>query len=229
MTALTEAPAEERLARIEALLAEVREELQSRAVARERWSEFADDLAPLAGEAVSLLTRHLDADARDFPAAASLAHSLVRDADTLAAGIDALPTLIGFTEEVGPLGTAAMQSVNRRLQQLDDRGYFAFIRQTAAIVDNVVTSFSEEDVKLLGENIVLILTTVKEMTQPEIMTLLGRAARSLQDGDSVTAPETPSYLALLRQLRDPMVRRGLARVLATLRAVGAESPPADRR
>lgn len=228
MTALAPAPTEERLTRIEGILGEIREELQRQALARERWQEFTDGVAPLAGEAVSLVTRHLDADACDFTAVAGLAHSVVREADTLAAGLDPLRTLIEFGEEVGPLGAAAAASVNRRLQQLDDRGYFSFARQVAGVMDNVVTSFSEEDVRLLGENIVLILTTVKEMTQPEIMTLLGRAARSLQDGDTVPVTRTPSSLALLRQLRDPLVRRGLARVLATLRAVGAEAPPADR-
>ena len=40
------------------------------------------------------------------------------------------------------------------------------------IVDNIVTSFGEEDVRLLGENVVLILQTIKEMTQPEVMSFV---------------------------------------------------------
>ena len=40
------------------------------------------------------------------------------------------------------------------------------------ILDNMVTSFSEEDVNRLGDNIVLILNTVKDMTQPEIMSFV---------------------------------------------------------
>ena len=37
------------------------------------------------------------------------------------------------------------------------------------IADRVVTEFTEEDVKALGDNVVTILNAVKEMTQPEVM------------------------------------------------------------
>ncbi|HYA01064.1 MAG TPA: DUF1641 domain-containing protein [Candidatus Binatia bacterium] len=222
---VTEATIEERLAGLAAQLDGIKAELDQQRLERERWRELGDDMAPLAEEAMTLAIGHLDADGCDFSDLASLAHAVVRDAATIQAWIAPLRTLAALADEVGPLTTPAMASLNRRLEQLDERGYFSFARQAAGVVDTVVTAFTEEDVRLLGENIVLILQTVKQMTQPEVMNLLGRTARSLQDGDTDTVVATPSSLSLLRQLRDPMVRRGLARVLATLRAVGAEAAP----
>lgn len=125
-------------------------------------------------------------------------------------------------DEVAPLEVPAVASVNARLQQLVDRGYFSFARQAAGVVDTVVTSFSDEDVRLLGDNIVLILQTIKQMTQPEVMTLLGRTGRAIQDAETETVTEVPSTLSLIRQMRDPQVRRALGRVLATLRTLGAD-------
>ncbi len=55
------------------------------------------------------------------------------------------------------------------LAELEQKGYFTFARGGMRIVDNVVTSFTEDDVNRLGDNVVLILNTVKDMTQPEIM------------------------------------------------------------
>ena len=81
--------------------------------------------------------------------------------------------------------------------------------------------FGPEDVEALGDNIVLILNTVKEMTQPEVMTMLRRTAISAQSIDSSLA-EPPSLLALAREMREPEVRRGLGRTLSVLRTVGAE-------
>ncbi len=49
------------------------------------------------------------------------------------------------------------------LTQLESKGYFGFMRQGAYVVDQVVTSFSEQDVKQLGDNVVLILNTVKAL------------------------------------------------------------------
>ncbi len=58
--------------------------------------------------------------------------------------------------------------------ELEQKGYFTFARGGMRMMDNVVTSFSEEDVNRLGDNIVLILNTVKDMTQPEIMNFLAQ-------------------------------------------------------
>jgi uncharacterized protein YjgD (DUF1641 family) len=41
--------------------------------------------------------------------------------------------------------------------------------------------------------------------------------------------EPPSALALLKSMRDPQTRRGLARVLSMLQTVGAESPAVTPR
>ena len=40
---------------------------------------------------------------------------------------------------------------------LTARGYFEFIKESQNVVDKVVTSFSKEDVKALGDNVVTIL------------------------------------------------------------------------
>lgn len=127
-----------------------------------------------------------------------------------------------LVDEAAPLGLPVMASVNSRLQELVDRGYAGFVRQAAHVVDNIVTSFGEDDVRMLGENIVLILQTVRQMTQPELMALLGRAGRAIQQVESDVIDEPPSLIALLGQVRDPAVRRALARTLATLRTLGAQ-------
>jgi len=84
-----------------------------------------------------------------------------------------------------------------------------------------VTSFGEEDVKALGDNVVLILQTMKSMTQPEIMNLLGSTVQSLES--EPLEPVDYTYRALLSQLRDPEVRRGMAVALRMLQGIGAQA------
>jgi uncharacterized protein YjgD (DUF1641 family) len=103
-----------------------------------------------------------------------------------------------------------------RLDEMERKGYFAFLQGGMEIMDQIVTNFSEEDVRQLGENIVLIMETVKEMTQPEIMTLMSSSAHVMREDD---VPEDVSLFAILRQLNDPAVRRGLAKTLNVLRTV----------
>ena len=83
-----------------------------------------------------------------------------------------------------------------------------------------MSSFTEEDVNALGDNIVLILNTVKDMTQPEIMGMLQRTIHTVQEQEEPSEP--PSMIGLLKEMRDPDVRRGLGRLLAVLRSMGQE-------
>ncbi len=129
-----------------------------------------------------------------------------------------------LTHELTALSGAGMAAVTEALAVAEAKGYFSFARGSAAIVDKVVTSFDEDDVRALGDNIVLILNTVKEMTQPEVMGMLRRTAVTIQEVEEAPAAQAPSTLALLKQMRDPEVRRGLERTLSLLRSVGAEQP-----
>ncbi len=219
--ATTAIPLEERLERLSEQLDEISDELLRQRTGRARWSELAEDLAPLAQEAMALATSHLEADACEFGDMGRLAHSLVRNASVLEAWLGPLRQMSALADELGPLTPPAVASLIEKLQQLDERGYFSFARQAAGVLDTVVTSFSEDDVKLLGDNIVLILQTVKQMTQPEVMNLLNRAALTIRQTEA-TDGEPPSTLALLKQMRDPQVRRGLARLLTTLRTLGSD-------
>jgi len=132
--------------------------------------------------------------------------------------------------ELATVAGPGMAMLTGTLAEAESRGYADFVRGGAAIADRIVTSFDADDLAALGDNVVLILNTVKELTQPEVMDLLHRSALNLQDGEAGAGPP-PSTLALLRQLRDPQVRRGLDRLLGMLRTIGADQvvPSPTRR
>ena len=114
----------------------------------------------------------------------------------------------------------AMQSLTSRLESDEASRYLGFARSGMGVVDRIVGNFDEDDVAALGENVVLILETVKEMTQPEIMTMLQRTAHLMNEAPDTPA-EPPSLLHLVRDMRDPQVRRGVVRLLVLLRSLGA--------
>ncbi len=135
--------------------------------------------------------------------------------------LDQLESLSDLMDTVGPIGNGAYDKAVTTLQSLEQRGYFTFARGGAQIADNIVTSFGEEDVKKLGENVVLILNTVKEMTQPEIMGFVRNFVRNVEL--EVEKPVNTSLGALLGQMRDPNTRKGLALTMRVLRVIGAQA------
>ena len=108
------------------------------------------------------------------------------------------------------------------MDELDRKGYFAFIRELSAVLNRVVTSFSAEDVKKLGDNIVTILTTVKNLTQPEIMHTINNAMTVYRSVD-VRVPENVSLLSLLKELNTPEAKRGMTYAIRFLKAVTASA------
>ena len=82
----------------------------------------------------------------------------------------------------------------------------------------VATSFNEEDVRLLGENVVHILKTTRNLTQPEVLDVADRAAVALKD----TEAHPQKKIGLLKALRDPEIRRGMTLMLSVMRELGSE-------
>ena len=226
---------DERLELLTEQVAMMADELRAQRAQRERWAELVEDAAPVMSGAMQLVTHELEDLSDDVTVedAARLARSLARAIPTMEAMLVQLEAVRSLSEEVVPLASPAMATLTRTLQELEAKGYFTFAQGGAQIVDRVVTSFTEEDVQALGDNVVLILNTVKEMTQPEVMTLLQRTALTAQEVDEEIV-EPPSMFALLKQMRDPETRRGLARVMTMLQTIGAEqsasgtTPPEKR-
>ena len=108
-----------------------------------------------------------------------------------------------------------MLTAMARLDDLERRGYFGFARGGTEVLDRVVTSFADDDIEQLGDNIVLILNTIKEMTQPEIMRMLQRTAQEVRDAEV----EEIGLFRLMWRMRNPAVRRGLSRVLKVLESL----------
>jgi uncharacterized protein YjgD (DUF1641 family) len=145
---------------------------------------------------------------------ALLAHAERRDVE--------LEPLRDLAAEVGVLSGPAMESVTSHVAAWDERGYLGFARSGARVVDRIVTSFDEDDVEALGDNVVLMLETLRDLTQPEILQLLRQTAGSVGPLEAPGDGPPPSAFALFRELRDPEVRRGLARMLDLVRSVGAD-------
>jgi len=123
--------------------------------------------------------------------------------------------------DLSPIATQGMGTVTKAMTEAESKGYIDFAKSGLAVVDRVVTSFSEEDVEALGDNIVLILETVKEMTQPELMQMMRSTLHEVGEIEEAAVP--PSMLNLLGQMREPEVRRGLASMIALLRSMGSTS------
>ena len=141
--------------------------------------------------------------------------------------LDQVESLSDLVKDASPIVNDAVLMAVEQMDAMERRGYFRLAKEGQVVLDNIVDAFGPEDVRQLGNNVVTILTTVKQMTQPEIMGMMQNLAGSMRMAETQPQEVSTSMWSLLKQFRDPQTRRGLAITLGMLRAVGSEAPPAS--
>jgi uncharacterized protein YjgD (DUF1641 family) len=202
------------------------EEMREQRMRRQSWDELRADLAPIAGEALALVNRELE-EVQDFVRPEDLLRLLrtaLRNTGRLEDLFGRFESAMDFVDDAGALTEQAFLKLLTALEAMEQRGYFGFASSGVGVLDRIVTSFTTDDVDQLGDNIVLILNTVKDMTQPEVMRMLQRTARAMDE----EVDEVPKLRQLLKQMRDPEVKRGLARLMRVMRSISPTEPdPTD--
>ena len=190
---------------------------------RQGWDELLADVTPLASDVYGLAVRQL-AEVDQYVSMEDLGHlakRLMRNTSNLEKMLDQLESLMDAFAEIQPITGDVVLKVMEALNDFEQRGYFEFAQAGLRVIDNVVTSFTAEDADALGDNVVLILQAVREMTQPEVMLMLRNTASGVREQE---VPEDISLFSLFKQMREPAVKRGLARALGALRTVSGDLP-----
>jgi uncharacterized protein YjgD (DUF1641 family) len=191
--------------------------------ARQSREELMDSMLPVAKDAMRLASEQMEEvqeylDPEDL---VRLLKKLVRHGPQIEMLVDQLDSLTDMLDVARPMMHEGMDKATAVMGDLEQKGYFKFAQGGMRMMENVVTSFNEDDVNRLGDNIVLILNTVKDMTQPEIMNFLRNTL--LVASKEVEKPVSTSFLDLYRQMQDPTVRRGLALTMRVLKVVGDQA------
>ena len=167
---------------------------------RQERAELVHDLTPIADDAFRLTVEQLEEiqEYIDLGDLLRLLKRVLRNGRNLDKLLDQLESVMDLVETVSPLADDAFGKAVDTLAEMERKGYFSVARGGMQIADKAVASLAGEDFDRLGDNIVLILNTVKNMAQLDT-----------------------SYRGLLRQAQDPAVRRGLALTMRVLHIIGA--------
>ena len=185
---------------------------------QQEWDELLADLVPISKEAFALVSDQLmevEACAR-LENVLNLIKRLLRNTCALGSMLEQLESVMDFWQDFSPLTRDVVVTLMNRLDEMERKGYFAFVQAMLESMDQVVTAFTPEDLARLREGIGPLVETAKEAARPEVMQVLHRAVLAMRE----EPPATPSLFGLLRQMDDPQVRRGLARMMHLLKAVG---------
>ncbi len=137
-----------------------------------------------------------------------LAISFLRNIGNIKTVLDTLEMAVDLGKEVGPIANEVIIDFTRQMNEYDQKGYFRFFKEFGPIIDNIVKGFSPEDLKGLADNIVSILNTFKEMTQPEVLDTMQNAIKAFNSMETETVPSY-SVWKLMREMNSPEMKKAL--------------------
>lgn len=202
----------------------ISEQLEAQHRRQQDLQELQHDMLPIMNHMIKLSIDELAEIGNDFELEdlLFLLKRVLRNTRLIRRLMDMVEGGAGLLDELEPIGTQVFSTTVETLDRMERDGYFGFAQEGWRIVERIVTEFNEEDVRALGDNIVTILTTVRNMTQPEILALANNAISAINPQEQV---EDISTLRLIRELGDPRVRRGVTRLLNMVKALDDQSNP----
>ena len=150
-----------------------------------------------------------------------LAVAFLRNIGNIKTVLETLEMAVDLGKEVGPIANEVIIDFTKQMNEYEQKGYFAFFREFGPILDNIVKGFSPEDLKGLADSIVSILTTVKEMTQPEV---LGTMQNAIKAFNSMETESVPSYSVwkLMREMNSPEMKKALGYAITFMKNISKD-------
>jgi uncharacterized protein YjgD (DUF1641 family) len=122
--------------------------------------------------------------------------------------LDTMGSMMDLMKDVAPIANEVIIDATKKLNEFEQKGYFEFIREFGNIVDNVVTYYQVEDARMLADNVVTILDTIKNLTQPDMLRSVDNALRVFA---TMEMDDIPSYsiFKVMREMNKPEMKRAL--------------------
>ena len=161
----------------------------------------------------------------DGEAVKQLMLKLVRNVDTLNEMFEMMESVNDLAKDVSPILHQVGLDGIHMMNEFEQKGYFEFMRETMNIFDNVVTHFSAEDVRLLADNVVTILETVKNLTQPDMLKAINSGLVVYKSIEIENVEEYSMWKAI-RAMNSKEMKRGIGFMITFLQNIAKETEKA---
>lgn len=194
------------------------EEVYAQKEARQSVEDLVEDVSIIGKDIFKHTVKELDKAGVeiDRDALAGIGIKLIRNVGTINELLDTLESVNDLVKDVTPIIHQAGLDAIHKMAELEQKGYFEMLREMGRMLDNIVTHFSKEDVRALSDNVVVILETLKNLTQPDMLKAINNAVTIYKNLDTEDIPEY-SLFAALRELRKPEMRRGIGFMITFLK------------
>jgi uncharacterized protein YjgD (DUF1641 family) len=151
-----------------------------------------------------------------------LVFKLIKNAGNFTRVLEMFESTTDFLMDAGPVAREVIIDFIKKLHEFEQKGYFSFFKELNHIMDNIIANYSDDDVRLLADNVVTILDTVKNLTQPEMLKAMNNAVNIYKNLGTEDIEEYSMFRAL-REMRSPEMKRGIGFIMTFLKNLSKEN------
>ena len=120
--------------------------------------------------------------------------------------LDTMGSAMHLVKDVGPIANEVIIDATKKLHEFEEKGYFEFMKEFGAVIDNIVTHYGINDVRMLADNVVTILDSVKNLTQPDMLKSIDTAVKVFSNMETENVPEY-SIFKVMREINKPEMKK----------------------
>jgi len=120
--------------------------------------------------------------------------------------LDTMGSVMDLLKDVGPIANEVIIDSTKKLHEFEQKGYFEFMKEFGSVIDNIVTHYGVNDVRMLADNVVTIMDTVKNLTQPEMLKSMDTAVKVFSNMETENIPEY-SIFKVIREINKPEMKK----------------------
>ncbi len=147
---------------------------------------------------------------------------VLRNIDNINKFLEMFESINDLIKDASPIVNELIIDFTKKLNELDQKGYFEFFAETGNIFDNIITHYKPEDVRELSENVVTILETVRSATQPEMMGAINNSLKVFSNIETENIPEY-SIFKVMREMNKPEMKRALGFFVTFMKNMSSET------
>ena len=164
----------------------------------------------------------------DGEAVKQLMLKLIRNVGTINEMFEMLESANDLVKDVSPILHQMGLDGIHMMNEFEQKGYFDFMREAMNIMDNVVEHFSVEDVRLLADNAVTILETVKNLTQPDMLKAIN-SGLIVYKSIEIEDVEEYSMWRAIKAMNSKEMKKGIGFMITFLQNIAKETEKAKQK
>jgi uncharacterized protein YjgD (DUF1641 family) len=206
------------------------EEVYAQRESRQSLQDFADDISIIGKDIFKSTVIQLDKAGVevDPDALTGIGLKLIRNINNINEFLEMLESINDFMKDAGPIVHQVGLDAINKMHELEKKGYIDFFRELSKSLDNIVSHFKAEDVKALSDNIVFILETVKNLTQPDMLKAINNALAIYKNLDMDNVEEYSLFRAMM-QFRKPEMKKGIGFMITFLKKLSEIEPQSSHQ